>query len=420
MASHPVLKSLPSMEVIARQDTIKRVRWSDKVETYLHQFDWQQLFTSSLRTRMAAINVAKFIYTNVDQVFLDRVPELKEKVAAHSFNPNHEHDHESCALVFRRLMQSTARDLSPEDTKLRSELLQYMTTHLLSHFELRYGDVKLMQAATGTFISGSFVAALIHRTFLPNDLDFFCGYDRTENIVRYFENQLDSNFTVVSGDEEGYGNLHGVRRVTTLSTPRGSVIHVIESYSDSPLPLILNFHSAPTRGVVGWDKFSHFEVHRAKNGLALVTPESLTVKPDDLDSQVAAWRILHKYMRRGVTFVYEYNIPHECGKHIECPATLRTTSDDGCLHIQLPAVKIPEFSSPATPTFAWTLGPVGMCSTGRLNGNQVIHTRAFHHLIFRKLVSALMQTHSTPDVLIRVYPWSDYWSTDGLDDTDSD
>ncbi|KAK7002267.1 hypothetical protein R3P38DRAFT_1730601 [Favolaschia claudopus] len=432
----PRLKSLPSLEVIARQDTIKRLLWGDKVEGYMRQFDWQQLFTTALRNRIAAINVAKFISKAVDEVFLSRVLDIEERVSAHRLNPSHERDHNAFALVFRRLMQPTARELSLEDKNLRRDLLQYMVTHMLSQFELRYGDVKLMQAATGTFISGSFIAALIHRPFPLNDLDFFCGYDKSDNIVRYFKNQLDANFTVSSGDEQGYGSVHGVRKVITLTTPRGSIIHVIESYSDYPLELILNFHSAPTRGVLSSDGFSHFEVHRARNGLALVTPKTLCITPDDVDSQNAAWHIIHKYMRRGVTFIFEYNVPHECGKHLECPATLRNTSADGCLHIDLPTVDVPDFSLSPKPTFVWSLGPVGMCSTGRVNGSQVIHTHSFctsvgpantceltlsiEYLVFRKLVSALMQMHTVPEGLIRVYPWSDYWSADGFDDSDSD
>ncbi|KAK7056108.1 hypothetical protein R3P38DRAFT_1376506 [Favolaschia claudopus] len=317
-------------------------------------------------------------------------------------------------------MLAAERDLSRDDDLLCRQLLQYMITRLLSHFELQYGDVKLMQAATGTLISGSFIAALMQQSFTPNDLDFFCGYDQTDNIIRYFQNQHPSILTVDARDVESYGNVHGVHRVTTLSTPRGSIIHIIESFSDAPRELILNFHSAPTRGVVSSTTFSHYEIHRARNGLALVTPDSLFVKPEDSDSQIAAWHILHKYMRRGVTFIFEYNVPHECGQHIDCPATLRNTSDDGCLHIDLPTVPIPDFSASETPTLTWTLGPVGMCSTGRVNGRQVAHTRSFQHIIFRKLVSALMQIQSVPDTLIRVYPWSDYWSADGLDDSDSD
>ncbi|KAK6997446.1 hypothetical protein R3P38DRAFT_3219479 [Favolaschia claudopus] len=408
------------MEVIARQDTIKRVRWSDKVEDYLRQFDWNQLFSTTLRTRMAAMNVARFISETIDEPFLRQVPELKAKVAAHRLNPSHEGSHDSLVLVCRRLMQLSERDLSPDDAQLRRDLLQYAITHMLSLFDLRYGDVKLMQAATGTLISGSFIAALIQRSFTPNDLDFFCGHDRTESIVRYFQNQLDCTFTVDPGDVEGYGNVHGVHRMTTLTTSRGNTIQIIESYSELPLELILNFHSAPTRGVVSANGFSHYEIRRARNGLALVTPDSLLIKTDDLDSQIVAWKILHKYKQRGVTFIFEYNVLHECGKHVECPATLRDTSDDGCLHVALPTIPIPNFSASDTPIFTWSLGPVGMCSTGRVNGRQVAHTRSFQHIIFRKLVTALMQIPAVPESPIRVHPWSDYWSTDGSADSDSE
>ncbi|KAK6992165.1 hypothetical protein R3P38DRAFT_3226886 [Favolaschia claudopus] len=409
-----------SFDVLARQDTIKRVLWCDLAERYLHEMNAYQLFTTALRSRMGAMNVAKFMAITVDEVLDEKLPELEAKVAAHSLNTNRQHDHQSFVALFRRLIQSAARDLKPEDVRLRSDLLEYMTAHLLSQFELRYGDVKLMQAATGALISGSFIAALVHRHFRPNDLDFFCGNDRTDDIVKYFQNQVDVEYVVETGGDEGYQNVRGVRRVTTLTSPRGCVLNIVEAYSESPQEIILNFHSAPTRGALGWDAFAHYEVHRARNGLALVTPRSLPVNADDLDSQIEAWNILHKYMRRGVTFIFEYNVPHECGKHIDCPATPRTTADDGCLRFSLPPISIPDFAPSPAQVFTWSLGPVGMCSTGTVGGVKLEHTRTFQHLVFRKLVGALIQLHDVPDEPVQIYPWTESWSADGVDDSDSD
>ncbi|KAK6985053.1 hypothetical protein R3P38DRAFT_2575205 [Favolaschia claudopus] len=293
-----------------------------------------------------------------------------------------------------------------------------------------------MQAATGALISGSFIAALIHRHFRPNDLDFFCGNDRTDDIVKYFQNQVDIEYVVETGGDEGYQNVRGVRRVTTLTSPRGSVLNIVEAYSESPQEIILNFHSALPQGAISWDAFAHYEVHRAKNGLALVTPRSLPVNADDLDSQIEAWNILHKYMRRGVTFIFEYNVPHECGKHIDCPATVRTTDDDGCLRFSLPSISIPDFAPSPAQVFTWSLGPVGMCSTGTVNGLKLEHTRTFRnlrilqachtltliteHLVFRKVVGALIQLHDVPDEPVQIYPWTESWSADGVNDSESE
>ncbi|KAK7020013.1 hypothetical protein R3P38DRAFT_3198558 [Favolaschia claudopus] len=401
--------------LLAMQDTIKRVLWSETVHNYLRQMDYNQLFSTSLRSRMAAKNVSRFMVKTVDEHFADQIPELEERVAKHRTNPNCERTHDGFVSVLQRLMQFTGRELGSEDVYLRASLLQYMTSHLLSKFGLHYGDVKLMQAATNTFISGSFVAALIHRSFSPNDLDLFCGRDKTRCIVRYFEH-LD--LTVLSADLHEYSSLPGIRQVTRVNSPGGGVINIIEAHSDSAINLILNFHSAPTRGLLSWDKFSHFEVHRARNGFALITPTSLALDLDSLESQIEVWHILHKYMRRGFTFIFEYNVPHECGKHIDCAATPRTTVDEGCLHIALPSVDIPNPSATVTWISTWSLGPVGMCTTGTVNGLNVVHSHNFQHMMFRKLATALIQMYSVPTGFVRVYPWTDQWRMDGESEAD--
>ncbi|KAK7050192.1 hypothetical protein R3P38DRAFT_2763248 [Favolaschia claudopus] len=408
-------KSVSIGELLAMQDTIKRVLWSDTVHNYLRQMDYNQLFTTALRSRMAAKNVSRFMTETVDEHFAKQIPQIEELVATHRTNPNCERDHAGFVSVFQRLMQFSGRDLGSEDLYLRACLLQYMTADLLSQFGLQYGDVKLMQAATNTFISGSFVAALTHRPFSPNDLDFFCGRDKTRCILRYLEH-LD--FAVDSEELHDYASLPGIRRITRLNSPRGSLINIIESHSDSAIGVILNFHSAPTRGLVAWDKFSHFEFRRARNGLALITPASLALDIDSLESQLDVWQILHKYMRRGFTFIFEYTVPHECGKHIDCPATPRTTVDEGCLHVAFPSISIPNASSGPTQISTWSLGPVGMCSSGTVNGLTVVHSHSFQHMMFRKLATALIQMYSAPKGFVRVYPWTDQWRMDGENEVD--
>ncbi len=279
------------------------------------------------------------------------------------------------AHVLRRLLQYDSANLSDSDRLRRAILRPERRGLLLAQFGRSYGDVKLMQAATGALISGSVIATLMNEHFDPNDIDFYCGQGHGYHVTRYLKAVGD--FGIQFSSDHNYENVLGLRQVTTLSNPAGRQINIIETYSDVPLDAILSFHSAPPRGAISWNMFSHYEVERARKGLALVTPETLHLVLDDLSSQVETWEIVHKYMGRGFRFIFHYDKPHECGQHIECPATRRTTMDAGCLHVPLLRQAIPTFVVPAQPLIAWTLGTSTCPVVGRVQGRPVHNASAF-------------------------------------------
>jgi hypothetical protein len=252
---------------------------------------------------------------------------------------------------------------------LVSLALQFHITDLLRPFGLSHGDVRILQSATGTVISGSMLAAIVHLPFAPNDIDFYCNHRIGTNVVAYLENA--GNFAFVDYSERAYNDMGGVKGVWTLEGQDNKTINVIETLARNPVRCVLgDFHSSAPRGVIEWSGVHHFEANQAIHGLALLTPKTLQLGDlDDLDDHVRNWEILHKYKDRGFRFIFEYDQPHECGVHINCPATVRSTSDSGTLHLTLPGFSIPMHSVQTRNEMVWTPGG-SMCSTGTWQGRR--------------------------------------------------
>ncbi|KAK7008131.1 hypothetical protein R3P38DRAFT_3211782 [Favolaschia claudopus] len=372
--------SQPSLhEFEAMRDTIARVLYSGTVEQCLSRMDWEQLYRTALHSQMGAQNVRIFVAVAIDSVLsVERYKDsTRALVVNHVSNPRRQDDRESRLAVLGALLRSDFGRLSGDDRSLCSILLQGRISDILADFGLSYGDIKVMQAATGTLISGSVIPAII-RVAVPfelGDVDFYCGNGNGLNVVRYltFVGDLSEEADITPN----YSDLFGLRRVWTLQSPQGRSINVIETQSDSPLDAILNFHSTPPRGAISWDRFSHYDINRARNGIALVTPSTMHINTTDLARQKRIWEVIHKYTKRGFTFVFDYEPSHECGRHIECPATRRTTVDEGCLHIALPAVPIPHFREHNDFITTWTLTTAGVCRNGVINGQPVHHNLDF-------------------------------------------
>ncbi|KAJ6537126.1 hypothetical protein B0H19DRAFT_1270785 [Mycena capillaripes] len=344
-------------------------------------------------------------------------PVILDKILNHDLNPLRTLDPPVLWKILNAFLfpEGTVFDRAlNEDKHCCSVLLQWGITNILEHFDLRYGDIKLLQAATGMLISGSVITSLLHNPFTPNDLDFFCGGGLAHEIVEYLK--VVGNFTLTTQSEFGYEDVFGVRSVIYLWNPAGRKINIIESYSDYPFDVVLNFHSAPPKGVIAYDRISHFEVNRLRQGLALITPSTLHLDAGDLSSHIRCWAVLHKYIARGFRFVFEYDQPHVCGEHIDCPATIRNTRDDGCLHVYLPFVPIPHFTPPPMPVIAGSLTG-SKCNAGRLaDGRHARSAMQYQNLVFRKFVQAFIRMPQPPVNVIEIYPWGDEYD----EEADSD
>jgi hypothetical protein len=256
---------------------------------------------------------------------------------------------------------------------LTALVLQSEVTKILAPYGINYGEMKLLQAATGAIISGSTISALVHEPFVPNDLDLYCHYPAATRVVHFIEE-------MAGFDHAGYRSLEyiditGIKGVWTLLGPGGSKINVVETLASNPIKCIASsFHSSPPRGALKWDGLVHFEANQVVRSQALITPASMHLDdPCDFDQQVTSWHILHKYKARGFKYVFEYDEQHECGRHVSCPVTVRSTVDAGCLQAMLPLIRsIPCFTTVVHKPVTWSLRG-SACAAGIVSGSLGLH-----------------------------------------------
>jgi hypothetical protein len=92
--------------------------------------------------------------------------------------------------------------------------LQTQATAILTPFDLRFAEVRLLLTATHSLISGSTIAALASATsFSPNDLDFYCPHGSGYNVGRFLTKGGNYKVTKFS---QTYDFAAGMGRVWTL------------------------------------------------------------------------------------------------------------------------------------------------------------------------------------------------------------
>ncbi|KAJ7602345.1 hypothetical protein DFH06DRAFT_1152836 [Mycena polygramma] len=230
--------------------------------------------------------------------------------------------HDADKIKFFRLQRSDYLDMkdrlqfarvSRYSAAIVAMALQTNVGRILKRFDLHFGEMRLMQAATGSLVSGSSIPALMTSCvrFIPRDLDIYT-----------------------------------------------------ESLTDNPLDAIAHFHSTCVFGAWSSQGFWHAYAGLTFAGLSMSSPVRLPLN-DDLDSHQRVWRIVRKYYRRGFRFVSQYDPGHVCGVDYNCPCTMRSSNDEGCLFISFPDW---EFGYDAVPTrtTTWSLNGVG-CKSGILS-----------------------------------------------------
>ncbi|KAJ7109682.1 hypothetical protein C8R43DRAFT_1139633 [Mycena crocata] len=428
----PQFASLPrgpllTHELRAAYLTVGRMKWCPLVDDTLQKMDAEQLMRASLRTRLSTNNVKEFMRRTVDE---NLQQEMQGASGLEGFHLGADDvlanlDRPIVLNILNRLLLADRvrfGQTSRHNHHLCSVVLQSMISDVLTRFGMRYGDIKLLQSATGTLISGSTVAALVHTPFNPNDIDFYCAGRRSYYVVHYLMAVVGLEFgDFVARDD--YENCNWIRGVWWLRSPGGGKVNVIETYSDNPLSAVLSFHSSPPRGVITWDRFRHFEANQVVRGRALVTQRSLRIRFDDPSNTRACWRILRKYFMRGFTFVTEFEEEHKCGRHLDCPISLRTTSDAGTMQVPLLGYSIPRWSAAPETVQSWVAG-ISPCRNGKLEDgvSDVYPSTSFEDAAYRAGIQQLLELVELPEgaIVLRPPAEQDVDSDDDLIDVASD
>ncbi|KAJ7779469.1 hypothetical protein DFH07DRAFT_950533 [Mycena maculata] len=416
------LQSLNVNDLAAVRATVSSCAWGSLVYSQLLLLDWVQLFITADTSRMAMYNVRQYMRCTVTEPLALEIEAVRGRAhnnapITHALDPNPLNRIPPSVLwqVLRNLLLSDRVHFTRTSCSNRHRcavMLQSCIVDLLASFGFEYGDVKLLQAATGTMISGSTVSAVVYKHFQPADLDFYCYTGIGADVVRYLEG-VRGDLVVDEYTTNEYSDADGIAGVHWLQGPGGCLVNVIETHSTNPIHAILAFHSSGPRGAIEWDRVTHFEINRAAKGIALVTPTSLVLQ-EELPNQQRCWRILQKYIARGFHFTFQFEAPHECGRHLDCPAAkIRTTEDAGTLRTPLPRVGIAQFTPATREVVTWSLASA-TCKNGMVDGiRNARPATSFRDKLFRRTIRTLIGLKEQPVTCLRTAP---YHVSDSSDD----
>jgi hypothetical protein len=253
--------------------------------------------------------------------------------------------------------------------RLAAASTQRAAAQILARFKLDFPSIRLMQTVTGAVISGSAMTALVRPTFIPGDLDFLTGAGRGIDVVDFL--MLSANYSL-TGEAVEYEHASGTGTMWPLHLGDDLIVNVIESPSPNPLDYITHFHLSCLYGAWMANGIWHGYARITAAGTAVTTAARLPLDEGDITRDISVWNVLHKYMNRGFTIgVGELPAPHECGRAWDCPATLRTTKNDGCSYSPFSAWRYDDEAISHPPT-CWAMGGT-RCPQGiLLQGSQSI------------------------------------------------
>ncbi|KAJ7046265.1 hypothetical protein C8F04DRAFT_1248517 [Mycena alexandri] len=244
-----------------------------------------------------------------------------------------------------------------------AQTIHAATVSFLRTFGLHPRSIRLMQVATRTLISGSFIPAIMCEAFEPNDIDFYTPKAAGHDVARFFKKSGDWSrikFSTTYNFASGIGHVYTMRHRTSEMK-----INIIESLTLNALDAVVQFHSTCVIGAISADSFWHGYPDLTLARVSITSPARMPLTKD-IVQQTRTWTILRKYAARGYDFhLGEFRAPHTCCEDARCPATVRTSDDSGCVRIPLPKW---EFSTPGTPecVSCWTFSGCG-CPGGILS-----------------------------------------------------
>ncbi|KAJ6486492.1 hypothetical protein C8R47DRAFT_1216597 [Mycena vitilis] len=292
--------------------------------------------------------------------------------------------------IAQRLLLSKASIAASE---VVASSLQHKAAQILVRFRLKFSEVRLMQTATGTAISGSAVTSMVHPTFDPGDLDFIAPKGQGCRVVAFLQSV--EAWLVVS-DPVQYSQSSHIGPLWTLMLDGVLKINVIESTTPNPLDCVTNFHMTCVYGAwfanVVWLGYAGL----TESGIAVTTPTKFPLG-GTVNRHKRVWEVLQKYLARGFAIsLGELERDHTCGIDFDCPATVRATNDGGCTLLSFPSWHVSANVPPLEPT-TWTMGGTG-CSMGirSQNGRTITSSSAVTDFRWYARFRAFMSKYLAP------------------------
>jgi hypothetical protein len=233
---------------------------------------------------------------------------------------------------------------------------------LLAVYDLNHAEVRFMQTATLTIITGGAVANMVKDDFNPASIIFFAPHDAYPSVIRFFDLATPYDVSPAEWLHREDGAIHST---CLYGPPLSRFVYLLRAETDSAMDC------------VPYAKLSHLMLALTHYGLWLAYPEAVGTgatypNRDSLDfadtSTIYGLKAVLVEAVHNVRIKFNFAGRHICGVHYECPATHRTTKDGGCLNIFFPGQPMGAPSEnkhvyPIDSAMQWSLGGRN-CTTG--------------------------------------------------------
>ena len=246
-------------------------------------------------------------------------------------------------------------------------IMQHIISDRLQPYHLNFRLICLMQCATQAVVGGPFLLSLfqplVASPITTKEIHVYCRPGDGLNIMRYF--RMMTRFRMIV--YRAQSRVPGISRTWRMGVANGPrYLTIMEGLTDNPSDAVM--FSDNTALFAFWSQTEVWNGYPALavRGISLTTPEHMPIH-SSLAGHRRAWQALLWYRLRGFLMTHELPSPHICGVNKNCPATLRHTSDSGCLKIALPHLSFAAVD-PLTRDTMWSLDGQG-CSVQEVSGS---------------------------------------------------
>ncbi|KAJ7021402.1 hypothetical protein C8F04DRAFT_1195529 [Mycena alexandri] len=275
---------------------------------------------------------------------------------------------------------------------------------ICANYHLDFTEVRFMLVATQTCMAGFALQSIFSGPVTGEDsLDFFARAVWAEEVVAFLLKSERYTADPMSMSNGGY--------TTTVLRSSTHRIRVIGCPSTALQGVTSQNHSARFGYCDGY-RIRHAYAELMDERITLTTPNLLPIA-DDLAAHGQTWETVHKALRHGLTWVFEYGKPHDCRDKLSfsCPANLRDTLDGGWFQMYL--FDTAYGANKTIELIAWPFFGLG-CRNGTIRGRKfkkvVCDTayskmRSFPHYVLGALVKYLEER---PNALFKARHFSSF------------
>ncbi|KAJ7084467.1 hypothetical protein B0H15DRAFT_951668 [Mycena belliarum] len=267
---------------------------------------------------------------------------------------------------------------------LSAAIAQHDLTVVFCGHGLKFHEVRLMLLATHTVVGGLGIARVLRTTkgSTTKPLEFYTTRAECDDVRAFLS--IVGGFRVkraVHGDKYTIFHMRkGALRIKIIRCPRSAVSGA------------LMHQSTASQGICDGNSIRHPYPVLLSKGQSLTTPILLPID-DELESHVAAWKLLRDCSCQGLDWVSDFDEGHICGRAYSCPSTFRHSSDAGWSVLRLPRGDLGAAFRP--DNVCWSLGGTG-CVNGTLQSGEPCPIPIHEDENWFILVDALIRLDEAP------------------------